>query len=304
MILPWSNMQSSEYSDMRRQILSQDRPWQPRMWIVNTNPNEVSKSPNAKLIRSHAAKEGHYRQRERRRGHLEVRQYQPTVPSKKRKRHTSEGETGTKTQIRPQTISNPEPQSSLSRYRRDPFQGHARTTSHTENELIDHYTRCVVDNGYVNCGACSSHGEPFRQPVNSCWVPWSLEDDGLLAGLLMTACRSLVSFQTQNEFHATLLLRYKNECVQMIRAAISNTEISDQTIVLALVLAAEELMAGNYTEYCLHGTEIMKMINIRGAINNLGNGFLGHLLYNPALKMVLGQDPPPLKRYDRRMNCF
>lgn len=55
-------------------------------------------------------------------------------------------------------------------------------------------------------------------------------------------------------------------------------------------------MAGNYTEYCLHGTEIIKMINIRGAINNLGNGFLGHLLYNPALKMVQGQDSPPPRR--------
>ncbi|PTB49613.1 hypothetical protein M431DRAFT_97359 [Trichoderma harzianum CBS 226.95] len=280
---------------MRRQAQSQGRSWQPRMWIVNTDPNDAYKSSNAKLIRSHAAKEGHYRQRERRRGHLEVRQYQPTVLSKKHKHHTSEGGTGTKTQIRPQTISNPEPQSSLSRYRRDPFQHHARTTSHVENELMDH-CKCSVDNGYVNCGTCSSRGEPFRQPVNSCWVPWSLVDDGLLAGLLMTACRSLVSFQTQNEFHATLLLRYKNECVKMIRAAISNTEIGDQTIALALVLAAEELMAGNYAEYSLHGTEIIKMVNIRGVINNLGNGFLEHLLYNPALKMVQGQDLPPLRR--------
>lgn len=65
----------------------------------------------------------------------------------------------------------------------------------------------------------------------------------------MTACRSLVSFQTQNEFHATLLLRYKNECVQMVRAAISNTEISDQTIALALVLAAEEVRLFNFCAY-------------------------------------------------------
>lgn len=55
-------------------------------------------------------------------------------------------------------------------------------------------------------------------------------------------------------------------------------------------------MAGNYTEYCLHGTEIIKMINIRGAINNLGNGFLEHLLYDPALKVVQGQGLPPLRR--------
>lgn len=138
MSLPWSNMQSPEFSDIRRQPLSQDRKIQPIIWILDTNPSDASKSSNSKIIRSHAAKEGHYRQRERRRGHLEVRQYQPTVLSKKHKHHTSEGETGTKTQIRPQTISNPEPQSSLSRYRRDPFQRHARTTSHVENELIDH----------------------------------------------------------------------------------------------------------------------------------------------------------------------
>lgn len=151
MISPWSKMQSPEDSDMRRQTLSQGRSWQPRMWIVNTNPKDASKPPNAKLIRSHAAKEGHYRQRERRRGHLEVRQYQPTVPSKKHKRRKSEGENETQTQIRPQTISNPEPQSSLSRYRRDPFQRHARTTSHAENELIDHCKSLITSPIQTNC---------------------------------------------------------------------------------------------------------------------------------------------------------
>ncbi|KAL6693334.1 hypothetical protein J3F84DRAFT_380576 [Trichoderma pleuroticola] len=283
--LPCGNMQSSEYSDMRRQPLSHERQRQPRIWILNTGPNDKSKS-NAKIIRTHAAKEGHYRQRERRRSHLEVRQYQHIVPPNKHKRHTSDGDNGTQTQIRPQTISNPEPQSSLSHYWIDSFQCYAGTTLHLENELIDHYVRCVVDNGYVNCGACSSRGEPFIQQVKSYWIPWSLMNNDLLAHLLTSACRSLISFQAQNDLHATLLLKYKNECAQMIRTALSSIEISDHTIALALVLATEELMIGGLTEYCLHGTESLKMVNIRGGINNLGNGFLEHLLYNPALKMV------------------
>ncbi|KAL7907057.1 hypothetical protein GGI35DRAFT_457577 [Trichoderma velutinum] len=297
--LPRRNTQNPEFRDIRREGLSQGRQQQPRIWILNTNPSNTSKSPNAKLIRSHAAKEGHYRQRERRRGHLEVRHYQPTVPSIKYKRHTSEEEHKTQNQIRPQTINNPDPQSFLVRYRRDPLQSYARTTSHVENELIDHYVRCVVDKGYVNCGARSSRGEPFMRRVSSCWVPWSLMNDGLLAGLLMTACRSVISFQAQNEYHATLRLKYKNESIRIVRAALSSTKISDQTIALALVLAAEEFIAGNLTEYRLHGTGIIKTVNIRGGINNLGNAFLEHLLsksvYNPALKMVYGQDPLPLE---------
>ncbi|KAL6793737.1 hypothetical protein GGI42DRAFT_333725 [Trichoderma sp. SZMC 28013] len=129
-------MQSPEFSDIRRQPLPQYPQRQPRIWISNTSSNDASKSSNAKIIRSHAAKEGHYRQRERRRGHLEVRQYQPTVPSNKHKRYTSEGENGTQTQIRPQTTSHTEPQGSLSCYRRDPSQHYAGTISHAENEHL------------------------------------------------------------------------------------------------------------------------------------------------------------------------
>ncbi|KAL7956824.1 hypothetical protein V8C34DRAFT_315369 [Trichoderma compactum] len=211
-------MQSPELSDVRQEPLRQGTQRQPRIWILNTSPDDASKSSNAKIVRSHAAKEGHYRQRERRRGHLKVRQYQPVVPSNKHKRYTSEGEHGTQTQIRPQTTRNPEPQSSLSSRRIDPLQRSARTTSHVENVLIDHYKSlttsaienlCMVDNGY---------------------------------------------------------------CVQMIRAALSSTEISDQTIALALVLAVEEVQCRSY------GVGIIKVVNIRGGISNFGNGFLEHVL--------------------------
>ncbi|KAL7792853.1 hypothetical protein V8C43DRAFT_52048 [Trichoderma afarasin] len=166
-----SNMQSPEVSDIRRQPLSQDRQRQPRIWILNANSNEASKSFNAKIVRSHAAKEGHYRQQERRRGHLEVRQYQPTVLSKKHKRYASKRGNKIQAQIRPQTISNPEPQSSLSCYQRDPSQPYVEITSHAEIELIDHYVREVVHNAYVNCGAFGSRGEPFIQQVDSSLGP-------------------------------------------------------------------------------------------------------------------------------------
>jgi hypothetical protein len=125
-----------------------------------------------------------------------------------------------------------------------------------------------------------------------------------------------MSFQSQKKPYALWLLKYKNECIQIVRAALSRPDscITDQTIALALVLAAEEVcplvsisdllrsvtneatrmqfMTGNMVEYRLHSGGIIKMVNIRGGIKNLGNGFLEHLLstsvYNPRLKMVDG----------------
>lgn len=59
----------------------------------------------------------------------------------------------------------------------------------------------------------------------------------------MAACRSLMSLQPESGPYALCLLKYKTECIRMAQIAISRTEhcTSDQTIALALVLAAEEV---------------------------------------------------------------
>jgi hypothetical protein len=100
----------------------------------------------------------------------------------------------------------------------------------------------VVEHGYTEC----DHGDGqqlFLDQMRAYWVPWSLANKGLLAGILMTASRSLQSLYPDNALYSTSLLVYKNECISLARKAISRkTEsISDYDIALALVLGAEEV---------------------------------------------------------------
>lgn len=110
------------------------------------------------------------------------------------------------------------PSTVLGNGRWNPFEQHVRQLSEMERWLVDHCepsSSCllifhksearweclmslftdmtyVVDNGYTEC----DHGPKqalFLNQVRSCWVPWSMAHEGLLAGLLMTACRSLVT---------------------------------------------------------------------------------------------------------------
>lgn len=59
----------------------------------------------------------------------------------------------------------------------------------------------------------------------------------------MAACRSLLVLHPDDDSYRVSLLRYKSECIQILRAALSASdgrEISDYTIALALVLTTEE----------------------------------------------------------------
>lgn len=100
----------------------------------------------------------------------------------------------------------------------------------------------VIDHGYTDC----IHNETEQlllQNVRSRFVPWSLTERGLQAGLLMAACRSLLTLHPENETYKVSLLKYKSECIEILRAALSNPDrcISDYTIALALVLSTEEV---------------------------------------------------------------
>lgn len=100
----------------------------------------------------------------------------------------------------------------------------------------------VIDHGYTDC----IHNETEQlllQNVRSRFVPWSLTERGLQAGLLMAACRSLLTLYPENETYKVSLLKYKSECIEILRTALSDPEqcISDHTIALALVLSTEEV---------------------------------------------------------------
>jgi hypothetical protein len=59
----------------------------------------------------------------------------------------------------------------------------------------------------------------------------------------MAACRSLLTLHPDNETYKVSLLKYKSECIEILRGALSNPDhcISDHTIALALVLSTEEV---------------------------------------------------------------
>lgn len=59
----------------------------------------------------------------------------------------------------------------------------------------------------------------------------------------MTACRSLSALQPEDETYSRLLFRYKVQCIKKAREALQEERArpSDQTIAVALKLAAEEV---------------------------------------------------------------
>ncbi|KAH8804380.1 hypothetical protein F5884DRAFT_406185 [Xylogone sp. PMI_703] len=276
-------------------------------------PSGATSADSARTIRSHAAKTNHIRTRRGRLTHLEIRQYRGPAEAVE-PGHRNPPDEGNRDPTGAESVfhrayrhdrralcrlidSNvwfSDPRSPLICSRGDPFQSCARAVSTAESFLIDHYMTFVVDYGYTECDHGGGQALFLRQ-VRSCWVPWSLTHQGLLAGILMTACRSLVALFPHITYYRVKLLKYKSECINIARAALSleDRPCNDYTIAIALVLAAEEFMNGNTAGFSLHGKGIMKMIDMRGGRKNLGpEGFLEHLLtwsiYNPRFKLVSG----------------
>lgn len=183
----------------------------------------------------------------------------------------------------------------------------------------------VVDHGYTDCIHTETE-QLLLQNVRSRFVPWSLTERGLQGGLFMAACRSLLILHPDDDRYRISLLRYKSECIEILRAALADPDrcISDYTIALSLVLSTEEVrqlyltciqyllksndlmkslaeqfLSGNAIECRLHGEAILKMVHLRGGFKDLGpGGLLGYLLarsvYNPTFKFVEGPDATAL----------
>ncbi|KAL7947632.1 hypothetical protein V8C42DRAFT_290479 [Trichoderma barbatum] len=237
---------------------------EPSIRFLNlTNPNDATKSDALTIIRSHVAKNTHGRKQESRRAHLEIRQYRPATRLNKTNSCRPQEELDTKQMQKgeepnlPVTrqqkayekakpveleIWMPNPQTFTASNRRNTFQNTTSVISDSENLLIEHYVSYVVDHGYTDCVHAETE-QLLLQNVRSQFVPWSLTERGLRAGLFMAACRSLLGLHPENDSYRVLLLKYKSECIKILRAALSVSDggvISDHTIALALVLATEE----------------------------------------------------------------
>ncbi|KAK5989209.1 hypothetical protein PT974_10711 [Cladobotryum mycophilum] len=231
-----------------------------------TNPNDAPDKDNIKIIRSHAAQDSHTRRQEGRLIDLEIRQYKP----KEKARAVDDDDNGpqqgdaadaqslipVKRLHRPRSrvrfrefrstssdLILPDPEVALAGSRKNPFQSCARNVTRVENFMIDHYITHVIDHGYSAC-VYGEVRERLLGQVRTTWLPWSLADPGLLSALLMTACRSLITLYPDNQAYKIALLKYKNECIQTARAALTQNDgmPSDHIIALALVLACEEVI--------------------------------------------------------------
>lgn len=99
----------------------------------------------------------------------------------------------------------------------------------------------VYGNAKCHCGG---NKELFFQQIQSWWIPWVLNERVLLAGVLMAACRSLITIDIGRSLHAMLLLQYKSECIALVQRGLtppSGVVVSDATIAATLLLASEEV---------------------------------------------------------------
>jgi len=78
------------------------------------------------------------------------------------------------------------------------------------------------------------------------WVPLALADEGLLSGILITACRDLsgCAFDPdQKHFFAMRATRYKLICLKALNDALSveSTAANDSTLAKVITLVTDEV---------------------------------------------------------------
>lgn len=208
-------------------------------FVNAAHPRDVNSAEAKKRIRSHAAKGVHASRRLRRQSH-------PADGGRLGLVH----------------VPLPPPTDLLSASRKDPFQAFARRVTDTEQFLIDHCTSLIrksqkrtltlsvstdVTVVIPNAGSSCKHSnsEPlYISGMKSHWIPLALSDAGLLCGLLLVACRSLVlSKSAVGDDYARMALAYKGECIKSTNQAVvaEGTSVSDATIAKVLVMASEEV---------------------------------------------------------------
>lgn len=86
----------------------------------------------------------------------------------------------------------------------------------------------------------------FRQSMGTLWIQMAIADTGVLASILLSACRHLVEY-CHSENYLELVLKYKGRCISGINNCLVQEEhyISDLTIVKTLALASDSVSPSN-----------------------------------------------------------
>lgn len=117
----------------------------------------------------------------------------------------------------------------------------------------------MFEHGYTACRKAKEMGDWFPH-IKTNWVPWTLANPGLFAGILQASCHNLILLNPDNTLYPRLLLKYKADAIHELRKALSQKEerASDTTIALAFMLAVEEVSTpSNKTSTRLDG-ELMQ----------------------------------------------
>ncbi|KAL7916557.1 hypothetical protein GGI35DRAFT_433432 [Trichoderma velutinum] len=158
------------------------------------------------------------------------------------------------------------------------FQG-VRPITKLEHFFLDYYVKAVIPESRDWC----DHGEgelPFFESATQYWLPFIVSDAGLLAGIMLSACRNLVLHERQGPVdcdYAQVATMYKVECIRSINADIATEQcsISNASIAKALMLCSDEALCKNQAASFQHYEGMRQMIQLKGGLPSLGvEGFL------------------------------
>ncbi|KAL4882114.1 hypothetical protein BJY04DRAFT_49382 [Aspergillus karnatakaensis] len=227
------------------------------------------------LARSHAARAAHAKTRRQR-----IIQYQNQKAQDRDRDQESENLSHR---------SSGSPTNLLSHHRRDPFHAQARSLNPTEEFLIDHYITAIVP-----AMTCNTFDPAFYMRAVKAWVPYILTTPGLPDTLLLASSRHLSlnypaqQQQQQQQLYSNLLYQYKLQLLASVREAISveSPGFTDTTIIKAIMLAYDEIWAGDKESLKRHVDGAIQMVTLKGGPQVLGlDGMIERLLFNLVAKV-------------------
>ncbi|RBQ86465.1 hypothetical protein VDGD_06139 [Verticillium dahliae] len=159
----------------------------------------------------------------------------------------------------------PSPQTLLSPVWHDPFNSFIRPVAPFEGYLLKHFIQHVVMSD-LSAQPCLHHLSNDALTLGSA-ITWTQEaaiDVGMLALILLVACRSLAKLQ-HSTIYEPVALRYKAQCLRYLSDTISREgdNVSDMTITKTLAMASEEFFSSNKPAADQHLRAAVQMVKMR-----------------------------------------
>ncbi|PVH93440.1 hypothetical protein DM02DRAFT_733126 [Periconia macrospinosa] len=254
-------------------------------FIPHFEPDGISSTSNPqRQIRSHAARVAHARVRVSRMREYNKQTAEGRSTSGNLYSYTSpKALTGNEVEI--QTELWPSPLNYLSSNRREPFMRAAITLKPVEHFLLDYFVTAVIPIINLDCRWLPRVEQTYQCMIKD-WAHLALGNEGLLRGILLSACRRLEKSVQDRKVYHELAVRYKLESVRFVIDAISK-DVPDKsdTIVRIITLAFDEMYGGDTLMFERHMDGAIRLVCMIGGPKMLpGDGFL-ESMYDVALDM-------------------